>query len=211
MTTLGNANGTRTPTGMKVAPMSYAKLEEVADGVRVLLPTEKAYGGGPWKIDAWRVLEQTLERGGFHFHPVEANELEECAAFTVPERKLIVLREDVYEGLFVGDVFSRSTVVHELSHIVLNHAITLHRGATLGKHEFFEDSEWQAKALTAAIMMPIDACVVAHNPEELAYLCGTSVQAAGYRMNNLIKHGRLDPDRYKDSLFSAVNDEGEKP
>jgi len=201
MTTLGNAKAVRTPTGMKVAPMSYVKLEEVADGLRPLLPTASGYGGGPWKIDAWRVLEHTLARGGYHYHLATREELNDCAAFTIPEQKLIVLREDVYDGLFTDDVFSRSTVIHELAHIVLNHAVTLHRGAILGKHQFCEDSEWQAKALTAAVMMPIAACRAAHSPNELAQMCGTSVQSARYRMQKLIEQKLLDPHRFSGGLF----------
>lgn len=130
-----------------MAPASYEKIEEVAEGLFSLLPKVR---GSRFAIDAWRVLEQTLPRAGFKHHVAEVGELDECAGFTMPDEGLVVLREDVYDGLFDGNVFSRSTVVHELAHIVLKHAVTLHRGAVLGKHKFFEDSEWQAKALTAA-------------------------------------------------------------
>lgn len=204
MTTLGTAQRARTPSGMKVAPMSYIKLEEVADGLRPLLPKAAGYGGGAWKLDAWRVLEQTLPRAQFNHYVAEIDELDECAAFTVPEQKLVVLRRDVYDGLFVDDVFSRSTVIHELTHIVLNHAVTLHRGAVLGQHQFCEDSEWQAKALTAAVMMPIEACRAAHSAHELARMCGTSVQAAGYRIEKLEARGELDSQRFNDGLFAGL-------
>jgi len=50
-------------------------------------------------------------------------------------------------------------------------------------------------------MMPIAACQAVRTPAELAQLCGTSIQAAGYRIDALIKHQRLDPDRFEDSLF----------
>lgn len=201
MTMFGTAQRSRTPSGMKVAAMSYKKLEVVADGVRSLLPKTAGYGGGIWKIDSQRVLEQTLPRAGLHYHIADDNELRECAAFAVPEHKLIVVRRDVYDGLFTDDVFSRSTVVHELSHIVLRHAVTLHRGATLGRHQFCEDSEWQAKALTAAIMMPIPACQAAHSAGELALMCGTSVKAATYRIENLLKRNELDTQRFCGQLF----------
>lgn len=167
MTTLGTAKKARTPSGMKVAPMSYAKLEEVADGVWDLLPKCTGVKGDAWKIDAGRLLEGTLSQAGFGYHVASVEELDECAAFAIPERKLVVLREDVYDGLYAESVFSRSTVVHEFSHIVLNHAVTLHRGAPKGKHQFFEDSEWQAKALTAAITMPVSACRKAQTLHEL--------------------------------------------
>jgi hypothetical protein len=201
MTTLGNAQSMRTPTGLKVAPMSYSKLEEIAGGVRPMLPAVVGHGRQPWTIDAWRILEKTLPNAGFSYHVAENQDLEECAGFTIPEQKLVVLRQDVYDGLFLEDVFSRSTVVHELSHIVLNHAVTLHRNAPAGQHGFHEDSEWQAKALTAAIMMPIEACKAAHSASELARMCGTSIQAATYRLNKLGNRGIIDPNRYMGTLF----------
>lgn len=201
MTMLGTAQRSRTPTGMKVAAMSYVKLETVAVGVQPLLPTLTGYNSGRWKVDARRVLEQTLPRAGFNYHIAEVSELRECAAFTVPERNLVVVRQDVFEGLYTEDVFSRSTVIHELSHLVLSHHVTLHRGGTLGVHKFFEDSEWQAKALTAAIMMPIDACKAARSAWDLAQLCGTSVQAATYRIEQLTKRGELAEQRVVGQLF----------
>lgn len=204
MTTLGTAHAPRTPSGMKVSPMSYRKLEVVAEGIHPLLPKAAGYGGGRWKIDAWRVLEQTLPQAKFEYYVADVDELQECAAFAVPEKKLVVVRRDVYDGLFNDEVFSRSTVVHELSHIVLNHAVTLHRGAALGKHQFCEDSEWQAKALTAAITMPAEACKAAHSAAELAAMCGTSTQAAKYRIQKLVERRILDPERFNGELFDGV-------
>jgi hypothetical protein len=62
MTTLGTAQYARTPSGMKVAPMSYVKIEEVAKDLDPLLPKAGGYAGGKWKVDSWRVLEQTGRR-----------------------------------------------------------------------------------------------------------------------------------------------------
>ncbi|WP_232243421.1 ImmA/IrrE family metallo-endopeptidase [Paraburkholderia sp. SOS3] len=196
MTTLGNASrGARTPSGMKVAPMSYEKLESVADDLRPLLPKLNGRGRSGEAIDCLRVLETTLPKARFNYMYVEVDELQDCAAFTIPERNIVVLREDVYEGLFDDSPFSRSTVIHELSHIVLRHAVTLHRGAILGQHKFYEDSEWQAKALTAAVMMPIEVCRAARSAHELAQMCGTSAQAAGYRIESLAKRGLIEQPR----------------
>jgi hypothetical protein len=146
-------------------------------------------------------LEQTLPRAGFNYHVEDNDELRDCAAFAMPEHKLVVIRQNVYDGLFTDVPFSRSTVVHELSHIVLRHAVTLHRGATLGKHEFYEDSEWQANALMAAIMMPIPACEAAGSPSDLAMLCGTSVQSATYRIDNLVNYKMIGKKSFNGELF----------
>lgn len=193
MTTLGTASRSRSPTGLRVAAKSYKQLEEVAEGIRPLLPT---VAGDPFKIDAARVLEETLPRAGFQYY-IEKNEvLKECAGFSWPEHQLVVLRQDVYDGLYEGNVFSRSTVIHELSHIVLDHATTLYRGAPVGRHRFFEDSEWQANSLTAAIMMPIEACDAADSIADLGSMCGTSMPASTYRIQRLVEHRILDGKRF---------------
>lgn len=205
MTTLGTAaHGARTPSGMKVAGMSYDKLEDIAKDLRPLLPTLSRPGRSDAAIDCLRVLEQTLPKANYNYMYVDTQELQDCAAFTIPERNIVVLREDVYEGLFDDGAFSRSTVIHELAHIVLRHAVTLHRGAVLGQHKFFEDSEWQAKALTAAVMMPIQTCKEARSAHELAQLCGTSAQAAGYRIENLVKRGLIEAKRER-GLFDNLS------
>ena len=189
MTTLGNGQGSHTPSGMKVAATSYAKLETAANHLRPQLPRVKSGPQRMHKLDGWRILEQSLPKAGYEPSIAAVEDLKECAAFTVPERGLVVIRQDVYDGLFEDSPFSLSTVVHELSHIALGHAITLHRGAVLGQHQFYEDSEWQANALTAAITMPIEACIAAGSVQELAAMCGTSELAAKYRLQRLIKAG----------------------
>lgn len=188
MTPMHETRQTKKPTGLKVAPMSYANLEAAAKELNPLLPREV---GRPHVICGWRVLEQTLVQAGYQTHVVENDDLKDCAAYTQPSQGLIVMRRDIYEGLHTGLVFSRSTVIHELAHIVLRHEITLHRGATPGAHQFFEDSEWQAKAMTAALMMPVEICEQYPTPIALAEACGTSVEAAGYRIQRLRSSGAL--------------------
>lgn len=172
------------PSGLKVKAQSYVKLEDAANALRPQLPTVK---GSRFKLDCISIFEITLPSAGYNYRTVEVDEIDDCAAFTIPEEKIVVLREDVYAKLHAHQVFGRSTVVHELSHLALRHHLTLHRGATLGQHKFFEDSEWQAKALTAALMMPLEAAIAARSPRELAELCGTSVESATYRIKTLVK------------------------
>lgn len=195
---LGNERNSKTPSGFRVAGMSYKKLEEVAMELHPLLP--KVPSSSNMRIDAWRTLEITLRKAGFEYRSEEQEILEDTAAFTIPLEGLIVFRQDVYDGIETNNVFSRSTVIHELSHIVLKHAVTLKRG-TIGEHRFFEDSEWQAKALTAAIMMPLEACRSVGSARDLAMLCGTSEMAARYRLERLIKDGLVAPKPEFGGLF----------
>ncbi|PQV50668.1 ImmA/IrrE family metallo-endopeptidase [Paraburkholderia sp. BL21I4N1] len=178
--------GPKRPSGYKVAPMNRRQLRAVADELRPVLIDAGCYRKGPNYLDASHLLENVLHRAEYTFHPEDSPELVETAAFAIPERRLIVIRQDVYEKLEQGNAFSRYTVVHEFSHIVLDHAVTLHRGAVLGQHEWWEDSEWQANNLTAELLMPVDVVrALQGNLEQMQAQCGVSAQAAENRLKNL--------------------------
>ncbi|WP_092950608.1 ImmA/IrrE family metallo-endopeptidase [Paracidovorax konjaci] len=185
MTTIVKDGVIRTPSGLKVKAQSYASIENFADSIRSALPTER---GERFRLDALTIFERTMPKIGYPYRTAEIDEVDECAAFTItsPEGNVVVMRIDIYDKLHARNPFGRSTVVHELAHIALGHPVTLHRGAKLGAHKFCEDSEWQAKAGTAALMMPLEACKVAKSPKELASMCGVSVEAATYRINTLV-------------------------
>lgn len=190
MTTMVKDGVFRSPSGLKVKGQSYAKLETFANTLRPNLPL---LTGERYKLDCVTIFERALPAAGYNYRTVEIDEVDECAGFTIPHEKVVALRVDVYDKLHAGHVYGRSTVVHELSHIALQHHVTLHRGAALGKHAFYEDSEWQAKALTAAIMMPREAARAARSPWELATMCGTSEESARYRIKTLVKLQELNP------------------
>jgi len=174
------------PQGYKVAPTSYAKIEALADQFRQFLPVASPMQ--PYRLDAWRILEETMVAAGYGIRSIDASEMGQIVGMTAPLDKLIVIRQDIYDRLQDDHVFSRSTVIHEVSHNLMQHAVTLQRGPA-GEHRFFEDSEWQAKAMTAALMMPVEACRSAGNALKLAQMCGTSAEAAGYRLEQLSKSG----------------------
>ena len=183
---------TRKPIGYKVAPHKKTDLRSISDQLRKLPDIAGCYQKGGNFLDAVHLLENVLFRAGYNVHPIEDHKLTETAGFTVPELNLVVLRESIYEGLFENDPFSRYTVIHEFSHIVLNHAVTLHRGAVLGAHRWIEDSEWQANNLAAEMMMPLDVVRrLQCKPILIMSECGVSAQAVQYRLNNLRTEGLI--------------------
>ncbi|MDB5853317.1 MAG: hypothetical protein JWR22_1358 [Herminiimonas sp.] len=175
------------PTGYKVAPTSRIKLRAVSNQLRQINDIAACYTAGSY-FDVGRLLEDVLFRAGYCFHPVEDHVLNETAAFAVPQAGLIVIQNDIYDRVYEGDPFARYTVVHEFGHIVLDHSVTLHRGAQLGNHGWHEDSEWQANNLAAEIMMPLDTVkALGCDPSKIADACGVSMMAAQYRVENLRK------------------------
>lgn len=174
------------PIGYKVAGLSKTKIRSISDQLQKLPDVAGCYKQDGYFIDTLQLLENVLFKAEYYAHPVDDGTLTETAAFTVSN--LIVMQDSIYEGLFKNDPFSRYTIVHEFSHIVLNHSVTLHRGAMLGEHGWFEDSEWQANNLAAELMMPV-ATVKRLNCSAQAIMdrCGVSAKAAQFRLDNLQK------------------------
>jgi hypothetical protein len=171
-----------------VAAKNRLELRHISDQFRPLLAEQGCYKTSPYFLDTVHLLENVLFRAGYVVHPVADKELSETAAFTIPERGLIVLRESLYHSLFENDAFARYTVVHEFSHIALAHAVSLHRGAVLGQHAWYEDSEWQANNLTAEIMMPVSVVrALDCKPLLISAECGVSSRAVQFRLDNLRK------------------------
>lgn len=197
MTTFGNGKREVKLRGHRVAPQSFMSLEGLAIE---LAPGIPAVRGMPFQVDAWRLLEMSMTRAGYDFRVMDTNQMVDCAGYTVPDDRLIVLREDVYEGLFTGSRFSASTAVHEVSHIALRHHVTLHRGAQLGDHPAYEDAEWQANSLTSAVMMSREACSRVRTVQDLMEQCGVSYSAALVRMSKLL-------DKRLISLAPSVEEE----
>lgn len=182
----------RRPMGYKVAPKNTSDLRALANDFSRLPALSACYENDGCFLNAITLLEHVLQSANFQPHVVENDVLPETAAFTIPEDGLIVLRQSVYDGLFTGDPFSRYTVVHEFSHIALQHTVTLHRGATLGNHDWWEDSEWQANNLAAEMLMPVQVVQkLGGRAMLIAAECGVSMSAATFRVTKLQKEGLL--------------------
>lgn len=191
---ISNKRRPRGPNGYKVAPRNRLQLRATAQELLPFLRENGCFDTeyGPDFLDASFLLENILHRAGYSFHVDDSGKLKETAAFAVPDKKLIVIRQDIYENLERHDPFARYTVVHEFAHIYLEHAVSLHRGAILGEHKWWEDSEWQANNLAAEMLMPVDAVKrLGGKPLLLQSDCGVSSRAATYRIDTLLKEGVL--------------------
>jgi hypothetical protein len=118
----------------------------------------------------------------------------------------IILSEQTYDWLELSHPRGKHSLIHECAHVVLHPKLlqqlslmpmpekaALYRGGPV-PHKFFEDTEWQADALSSAITMPANPI---HRLEvererkrnrltlagEMAERFGVSQQAAGYRLN----------------------------
>ncbi|WP_243040558.1 ImmA/IrrE family metallo-endopeptidase [Dyella sedimenti] len=140
-----------------------------------------------------RFLEMWLPKvwENFYLGTKEKAEMGDDHGWTYPDRGVIFLREDVYEGLRLNRGRDRFTAAHELGHFVL-HDNPLARSFRSSENlEVFRDSEWQADNFAGEFLMPVE--VVRKYPDAyiLAAECGVSEIAASVRISELRKERML--------------------
>jgi len=174
------------PRGVKVPIRSRKNIRRVSDRLRIALGLRDPY------IDIERLLEHRLDEMGLVYDIADHQELSGNEAVTVPERNEIIIRSDVYQALRRGEHRARFTVVHEIGHWFLHHGVGLASNPTAGRHQFFEDSEWQADCFAAEFLMP--AGIVARGfftGNAVSQEFGVSLEAAIIRLKVLRSEGLM--------------------
>lgn len=116
----------------------------------------------------------------------------------------VVLSGETYEQLQRGHVRARSTVGHELGHAYLHtdqiirlagmsltSQVAFHRERN--SHQACQDTEWQANAFAAALLMPAAGIerlfnrLSRHSESEIAETFGVSIESASYRISTFEK------------------------
>lgn len=105
---------------------------------------------------------------------------------TFPEKKVIRLREDVYENAISGVGRDRFTVAHEIGHLLLHKpaSLSLARNQFEKKIPAYKNPEWQANTFAAELLAP-PHIIRGMSAKEIALRCGVSVQAAGIQLRNI--------------------------
>jgi hypothetical protein len=164
------ASGIRVKVGR-----SYAKLETAARYARSVLAPGLAATDPLPGVDLLERLEEFVVPVNGKPIPLTygvetlAPGIEALTRYQVEDGNIIVtLSEETYANLEAGKPRARFCTCHEIGHAVL-HAAELvelsqipHRDmglyrATQGTHDPYVDSEWQANAFAAALLMPADA------------------------------------------------------
>lgn len=145
---------TKYVTGMKVPPYSRRNLRAIAENVHKALHYD---GVSPFPVV--KVVELVLPKliPDFEFQVVSRVMLDEEHGRTYPDKHLMYIREDVYEGACRGRGRDRFTIAHELSHQLIHEGIDVSLARSDSRHKTYEDSEWQANALAGELLMPFDS------------------------------------------------------
>lgn len=210
--------------GFPTLPQNYVRLELIASKFRRHgCSTDVAE-----RLDCLWVFERLDE---VTVRTVDGEEIELCAAVKALPRGVegetrfdddsgkirVVLAEATYDRLEEDEPRARFSLAHELGHAIVHarklremreipHDVPALRKGEVPRHRYFEDSEWQADAFGAALLMPaaglaeLEAHRITLTPALVARHFGVSPEAARYRLDNyrsrrveLTKAGRERP------------------
>jgi len=170
--------------GCRVPPLSKVKIREFATSLRHHLGLDRRSD-----FPIIEVLEFALPQliDGFVLEVGSHEEMGHNHGLTYPNKAIIKLREDVYDGAVEGVGRDRFTASHELGHMMLHTNVSMARSSGPVGHRIFEDSEWQADRLAAELLMPVDAVLACRSVDEVVETFRVSRPAAEIRWDELKK------------------------
>ncbi|MBD55350.1 ImmA/IrrE family metallo-endopeptidase [uncultured Pseudoalteromonas sp.] len=143
--------------GHKVAPLSTATIEKSAREYRDAFQLNMKP-----RVNICALLEALQGADALTFEIVEDEELAEAEATTYPNQNRILIRNSVYEDAACGDGRARFTLAHEIGHLILHKNQT--PAFSRGRHQVYEDSEWQADTFASEFLM--DSRFIKENDDE---------------------------------------------
>ena len=166
----------------EVSPRSRRSVIELA----AVLRQSSGRTTSPW-FDVQRFAELDLPNVWPEFNLTigDVHEMGHDHGLTFPDQHEVRLRADVYEGLCQGRGRDRFTLAHEIGHYVMHSTPGMAR--TLRertKIPAYRDSEWQANTFAGSLLVALDVARQHPRPEELALVCGVTVEAAKAQLGN---------------------------
>lgn len=115
-------------------------------------------------------------------------EMGNCHGLTYPEKKIIKLRNDVYDRAVDGSGRDRLTAAHELFHLLQhgNESISFARLGSESEIPAYRDPEWQADAFGGELLAPLSR-IKGMSEAEVAVKFGVSVKAARTQLKHANK------------------------
>lgn len=170
--------------GFRVPPLSTKAIREIALKIRNQIPSDN------FNVLVFMELWIGKVIPNLQLLPAAKEEMKDCLGKTFPDNKLILLREDVYEGARKNIPQHRFTVIHELGHLLLHSNLKeiSYQRATENARAY-ENSEWQANTFAAEFLMPVNKIRQCESIKDITSRFGVSSQAARTRVNKLKKEG----------------------
>ena len=112
-----------------------------------------AFQLGPTFVPVLELYDIAANYGIFNFEVHEKANMPDEYAITYPDKKEIIIRQDVYDMALDGNGFARFTMAHELGHLVMHHSLPLARQQANQTIKPYENSEWQANKFAQELLI----------------------------------------------------------
>lgn len=166
---------------MIVPPRSKQNIIDNAQAVRAFLHLDNQHYFPVAPV--YEILHVLCE--GAHFEVHDDFDMGNDHGRTYPDKRLICLRNDVYERACKGEPRDRFTLCHELGHLLMHRDISLSRIDPSSPPKIYCNSEWQADTFASHLLMP--RCLLANYStiHEASEAFGVSLDAAYARRDEL--------------------------
>ena len=162
----------------KAQPLSRKFIRNLAKQVRLLCDIKDNQ-----EFPVIKFMEFLLSKFDYTYHICQKEELQSEYAKTIPAKKIMMIREDVYERAVSGvprDIF---TIAHEIGHAVLHDIDTIALARNDEKIKAYENPEWQANTFAAELIAPSDI-VKNLSIDEIVNIYNCSYQVAEIQLQN---------------------------
>lgn len=159
----------------KTFPRSKAQIRGFVNRVREIFRVKLDS-----KLPVLYILETLcsgLDENGYTLEIVPISSMSERYAETIPEKKIVRIREDVYNGVYEEKPRDLFTVCHEIGHILLHSNDIISFARENENVKKYEDPEWQANIFAAEFLAPARMCKNM-SVEEIVNTYGCSKQVA---------------------------------
>ena len=186
----------------EVPPLTRAGIRQLARQVRQRHGITEPYFPIVEFMEAYHQTEKA-----FVYDIIEREVMGANHGITFPDRKLMLIREDIYEGAVDGVGRDRLTIAHEFGHLLMHTRPVMARrsfreGAYLraafsclgARHKSakpetpaFRSSEWQANCFGGELLMSVDHIHRCKDAWDAMLLFGVSLEAADYQWGKFCK------------------------
>lgn len=125
---------------------------------------------------------------------IPKNEMPDKYGLSYPSERRILIREDVYDLARKNNGFARSTIAHELGHIVMHGGEKVAYARSEHKtHKVYEDSEWQANKFAQELLVDVNQLIWSDDEDSISERFGVTKESARVALDSLIRSGDFPP------------------
>lgn len=162
----------------EVPPMTRAAIRRLSTKVRETIN---------WKKPCFPIVEYLelyhLIDKDFVYDIQEKKRMGDNHGITYPDKKIMLIREDVYEGAAEGVGRDRLTIAHEFGHLLLHTSLGLARKVATEELPAYKSSEWQASCFGGELLVSANHIQHCQNALDASEIFEVSLDAAEYQWN----------------------------